>query len=113
MKAHKIDLTDYSTDQLNEKGEPMPVKVVTSLVNLLFHPGMKLGGMALLEQQKLADKLLAKGEFVLLDAKDYQKLRQAMENFRGFTQMHVELVRRVLDAPEVEVEEATSPTKKE
>ena len=117
MKAHKIELAGYSIKQLDENGQPITINVVDNLVGLVLHPVLQLNGSGLLQHHKLADKLLAQPEAyaggdgqsshqILLDAQDYGRLKRAVETFKGFGRPHVELVRRVLEAPEVEVEEA-------
>lgn len=110
MKAHKINLANYDVpNPENVPGKPPnpPIKfqVADSMANLLFQPALQLNGVALLEQQKLANKFMDNGEEVLLDAQDYSKLKHAVQIFKGFARPHVELVRRVLEAPEVEVDE--------
>lgn len=104
----KIDLTDYKIKVLGPEGEiERDYDTQLSLIALLFHPELKLGFKELLDRDDLARKLrdAAKGPVLLEDA-DYRILRNSLEAFHGYTQNEVELVRRVIDAPVVKVQEA-------
>jgi len=100
----KLDLTNY---QVNgpEPGKTLPYDVKTSLITLMFNPDLRLGAHDVLAQQKLADKIASiEGEALLEDA-EYEKVKAAILQFRGYVQNDAELVRRVLEASEVQVEE--------
>jgi Uri superfamily endonuclease len=47
-----------------------------------------------------------------MEEEEYRKLRQAFETIEGFTKSDMELVRRVLEAEEIEVEESEAKEKK-
>jgi hypothetical protein len=49
---------------------------------------------------------------ILVEEDDYRKLRQAFETIQGFTKNDVELVKRVLEAEEIEVGEVDPRTQK-
>ena len=77
------------------------------MVNILYHPDLKLNGRDLLMAHKLADKIEScKKNFILLEEVDYQKLKKALDTVTGLTKQDVEFVQRVLEAVNVEVKEA-------
>ena len=117
MKARKIDLSSYETGRLTPDGEKELMSVATSLANLLFHPGLKLNGLQLLERQPISRQILGAvadvpegqpvpaGCSILLSDADYAVLKQSVMSFTGYTQEFVEMVQRVADATVVEVDE--------
>jgi len=77
-----------------------------SLANLMFGPQNHLASDGLLQRDDLARKIKdSKTEEILLEDAEYQLLASAVKGFLGYTQNEVELVKRVLDAKSVEVEE--------
>lgn len=104
----KINLKEYEIEVKLSNGESkkIPYNVRETLVSLLFHPDMKLGGRDLLIAQKLATKIEdCKEDEILLEAVDFEKLSRAFDTFKGFGRNEVELVKRILEAPDVEVTE--------
>ena len=108
----KLDLTNYTVtmkvpDKANpgeEIGVTLPYRVKDSIVNLLFIPGLKLSGIDLIKQNVLAMKIEAwKDGAILLEEEEWLKIKKAVDTYTGFDRQAVELVRRVLDAPKVEV----------
>ncbi len=99
----KVNLEPYEVDL--EPGTSVPYDVKRSLVNLLFGPHNSLDAEALLSRDDLARKIRAAQESVLLEDAEYRILEAAVRGFRGYGEHDVELVRRVLGAPAVEVEE--------
>lgn len=104
MKARKVSLAEYMVKL--KDGKDIPYNVRESLAELLCHPGRRLNGSKLLKQNLLAERILTEpGQEVLLTEEEYASLKEAAETFEGFTRTEVELVRRVMDAAEVEVQE--------
>ena len=103
----KLSLKNYKVEVMTEKGtEFIDYQVVQSLINVLFHPELQLGGMALLEQNELAGKILVNdGKEILLEDSEYAKVKQPFDIIKGFGKNDVELVRRILQAETVEVAE--------
>ena len=83
----------------------VPYQVKESLINLLFNTDQKLGAVELLKRDGVGKRILDAGADLLLEEQDYQILRQAVEAFQGFGRNEVELVKRVLEAPVVQVAE--------
>jgi predicted AlkP superfamily phosphohydrolase/phosphomutase len=91
--------------------EPKPYHVKESMVSCLLHPTLELTGRELLLRNKLATRIeeaeIVEGKgSILVEEEDYRKLRQAFETIKGFTKNDMELVRRVLEAEEIDVKEA-------
>ena len=108
----KIELQNYMVNlpSPNGKFEPKPYNVKESMVSCLLHPALKLTGRELLLRGKLATRIeeapIVEGNgHILVEEEDYRKLRQAFETIEGFTKSDMELVRRVLEAEEIDVEE--------
>ena len=106
MKAKKIDLSGYSTNQLDEAGEPVMYDVRKALVQLLFHPSLQLNAVQVLEANELADKIRIGGDTILLSQDEYAKITTAINVVTGYQEPDVEFVRRMVNAEEVEVEES-------
>ncbi|GEM_PF-1418248 len=105
----KINLDPYLVECVDEKGAvtKAPYNVRLSLVNSLFHPDQKLGAMELLNNDRLAQKIkLVEGSDILLEEEEYSRVQRAIQSIHGYTQNDVELVRRIMEAPEVPVKEA-------
>lgn len=103
----KISLKDYEVEVRTPEGvKKNNYEVTTSIVNLLFNPELKLGGTALLKQNKLAEKILnCKDSEILFEDAEYVKVKQAFDIVKGFGRNDVELVRRILEAEDVSVKE--------
>lgn len=108
----KIQLGNYMVKLPTEDGgfKPKPYNVKESMVSCLLHSALKLNGRELLLRGKLATRIeeaeIKEGNgHILVEDEDYRKLRQAFETIEGFTKSDMELVSRVLEAEEIEVEE--------
>ena len=102
----KIDLSDYTVNTLTEQGEkPFPYSVKQSIEIALYHPDLKLNFRDLLENDRVAQKIKQANGSVLLEETEYSRVKVAFENIQGFRREDVELVKRVIEAPEVEVQE--------
>ncbi|MBE9570161.1 MAG: hypothetical protein IMF11_06025 [Proteobacteria bacterium] len=108
----KIQLGNYMVQMQNPEGKlaPTPYRVKESLVSCFLHPSLRLTGRELLLRSKLATRIeeaeIKKGNgYILVEDTDYHKLKKAFETIEGFTKSDMELVRRVLEAEEVQVTE--------
>lgn len=93
----KIVVSDYIVE-----GNTYEVK--RSLIVVLFHPDRKLDAFDTLKAQKIAQKIEAAPESVLLEESEYEQLLEGIKVTRGFTRNDVELIERVLNAPEVNLD---------
>ena len=100
----KIDLTEYDAEVLTEEGtKTLPYSVKETLDIVLYHPDLKLGYRELFENDRVAQKIRASNGSVLLEESEYIRLKSALETIHGFMKKDLEMVRRVMDAPEVAV----------
>ena len=101
----KIPLENYNLKVVRDGVHTsIPYDVKASLIICLLHPVLKLGARELLIRNKIGMKIEESDSFVLLEEAEYEKLKSAIETIEGFGQNDVELVTRVLEAEEVEVE---------
>lgn len=108
MKGRKLNLKDYFVESFDEKGEKkeVPYDVKGSLISLLFNRQLNLSAQRLLDMDDLGRKIRdCKDEEILLEEDDYLKIKQAVDAFNNYGERDIELVRRVSNAPQVEVEE--------
>lgn len=83
----------------------MPYEVKSSLIELLFSRELHLSGPELLERDDLARKVRDCDGVLLLEEPEWQKLKSSVESTTGFGRPDVELVRRIMNAKDVPVEE--------
>ena len=102
----KIDLSDYTIDMPTEQGlKPYPYSVKQSIELAMYHPDLRLNYKDLMDHDRIAQKIKQADGFVLLEESEYGRVRLAFESIKGFRKEDVELVRRVMDAQEVDVKE--------
>ena len=108
----KLNLEDYMVTGKVRGGDGNPVDVTApyhvkdSILNLMFIRDLQLSGAELVKQNVLAMKLeQCKDSEILLEDEEYQRIKKAIDTFRGFSRNDVELVRRVNEAEKVEVEQ--------
>jgi len=99
----KFDVSEYEVTM--EKGKTMPYRVKDSAVTVLFNPDRKLTAVDLLRTNTLAQRIMEAEGHVLLEEADYTELKKACETVRGYGKEDVEFVRRILEAPEINVVE--------
>jgi len=109
----KLNLTDYTVkmkvpDNMNPGQQieaKFPYHVKDSILNLMFIRELQLNGAELVKQNVLAMKIeQCKSEDILLEDEEWQRLKKAVDVFKGFNRNDVELVTRINDAGVVEVE---------
>jgi len=108
----KLNLNDYmvkvkAPDQMNPgqkiEGE-FPYHFKDSILNLLFNPALQLNSAELVKQNVLAMKLeQCKEDEILLEDEEYNRIKKAVDTFKGFGRNDVELVTRINEAEVVEV----------
>jgi len=105
MIMKKINLQNYPITISSPEGEKtISFEVRKSIIELLFIPALKLNAMALMNQNKLAEKIKdAPEDFMLLEEEEYRTIQKSFTLFEGFDKHSVELVKRVLNAETVEV----------
>jgi hypothetical protein len=104
----RIELASYKVSETGAPdAEEHDYDVRWSLGEVLLARDQGLTARQLLENHDLFRKLRDHPQdTILLEEAEYQRLRQAVEQITGYSRFDVEMVRRVLEAPEVEVQEA-------
>lgn len=104
----QINLANYSVRLRDEAGEykDVPYEVKDALVEILFARSLGLSGAEILERDDLAHKIIdcVDGK-VLLEEDEWSKFVTAINTIKGLGRTDVELVRRITEAPKIEVEE--------
>lgn len=103
----KLDLRSYKlVNALDPDAEPDDYDVRNTLGEVLLAADLNLNASQLLANHDLFRKLRDHPEdIILLEEIEWGRLVAAFETVTGFSKNDVELVQRVLKAPEVEVQE--------
>jgi len=108
----KLNLKDYMVTGKVKGGDgklvdiTVPYHVKDSILNLMFTRELQLSGAELVRQNILAMKLEnCKEDDIMLEEEEYQRIKRAVDAFRGFNRNDVELVTRINDAPAKENKE--------
>jgi hypothetical protein len=102
----KVDLSPYQVQVRDAAGQEKEedYDVPGSLRTVLLHPQLQLTSDALLAHFDVVQKIEASDGTLLLEEAEYQIVMQALAQIRGFQGNDVPFVRRLKEAPEVEVE---------
>ena len=106
-KNYTVDVKEPGTNKLI----PLPYEVKELLVGVLMHPSLQIAGAELYKRMPIADKIKKADGEVLLEEEEYAKLLDAVNRIQGFGMNDSELVRRVIEAKEIPVEESKTPDK--
>ena len=108
----KLNLKDYMVTGKVKGGDgklvdiTVPYHVKDSILNLMFTRELQLSGAELVRQNILAMKLEnCKEDDIRLEEEEYQRIKRAVDAFRGFNRNDVEIVMRINDAPTIEIKE--------
>lgn len=106
----RIDLSPFTVVRFGPKGnEEVPYELRDSLVSVLFAEEQHLSAVNALKNDKIANKILdCPEDSLLLEEVEYDALRSGLDATKGFSRQDVELIRRIIDAPQVEVTEKPS-----
>jgi len=107
MKMKKINLRNYSVKGIDADGKDveLPYDVKESISMVIFSPTLKLDGRSLLKRGKLAEKIEAAKDEILLEDADYTIVQTSFAQVTGYGKNDLELVKRVLEAEDIEVKE--------
>ena len=77
----KLNLEKYTVSARDAKGvdQLIPYDFKESLIQLMFHPNLKLSGKALLETNIIVEKIMNADKSILLEEADYQKIKNAID----------------------------------
>jgi len=103
----KLELKPYEVKVRNIKGnlETHPYDFKDAIIGLMFHPDLKLSGTELLKTNILAEKIMEAKKEIFLEEEEYNRVKRSVDSFKGFSKNEVELVKRVLECPKIDVKE--------
>lgn len=101
LKHYTVQIRNLETGKL----ETQPYDFKDAIINLMFHPNLRLQSTALLETNILAEKILKADKEIILEEEEYNKIKNAIDSFEGFTRGEVELVKRVSECPQINIKE--------
>jgi len=82
----------------------IPYHFKDSVLNLMFIRDLQLSGAELVKQNVLAMKLeTCKDDEIILEEEEYNRIKKAIDTYRGFTRDDIELVTRINEAEVVEI----------
>ena len=106
----KLDLKRYATHRQNDDRETVQFDVRGSAIELLFVDG-HLAPVERMNREALARRIENEpGDTLLLENADWDRLHEALALADMPGREFSEFVRRILDAPTVQVEERFRPT---
>jgi hypothetical protein len=83
----------------------LPYAVKDSILNLMFIKELQLTSAELVRQNMLAMKIEScKDSDILLEEEEWNRIKKAVNTFKGFARDDIELVARILDAEEIKKE---------
>jgi len=112
-RGHKLIIKDYTfpvaykkkDGSIEEKEEPY--KIREALGNIMLSPSLKHQGYRFHTVSKVVDKIEAcKKDVIVLDAKDFDIVKESFDKFEGYGKHDKELINRVYEAEEVELKES-------
>ena len=96
-------VANQETNTVETKDVPYNVK--QSIAGLLFHPDLRLTMRDALSRKSLADSIEnCKEDFILVLLDDFKKIKESFEKVQGFGKNDIELLERIENASEVEVD---------
>lgn len=104
MKQLNLKPYDFGYDGQEGKKESISIIVQDELSDLILNIQLQLNGPALLENHKVSTKIKEETkDYILLEETEYQVLVNSLTTIKGFSEARVELVRRVLEAEDYDV----------
>lgn len=105
VEAESFDALAMEEVSKPDSQDEVDYLVRDSIVEILFHPNLQLGGKQLLDQNILALKIEKwPDNDLLLEEDEYNKVKAGVEALRGLGRHDVEFISRILNAPTVEVQ---------
>lgn len=102
----EIDLRPYDVTVNTPQGEQkVPFNVRGSIEAVLTSGDLRLNGTGLLRNGKISDRIISgTGDISLVEEADYAVLKAACDTVQGFNKNDTEFLRRIFEAPTVEVQ---------
>lgn len=106
----KINMSLLNVKLVGQDGVEVEVRYALkeSMVEMLFHPLLKLNSFNLLRNEELAKKIINSGNELLIEDEEYERMKSALETIEGLRKNDLGMVHRILDAETVQVETKTS-----
>lgn len=105
----RINLEDYMEtirDEESGKGVEVPYPVRNSMIELLLSRDLGLSAREALDREDLARRIRdCPDGTILLEEDERAKLVAAVDTIKGWSRTDIQFLHRIIDAPEVEVEE--------
>ena len=103
----KLNLENYEFSFRNAQGEleTQLYDFKDAIINLMFHPDLKLSRSENLKADILAEKIMEADKEIILEEEEYNRIFQAVDSFNGFGKNEVELVKRVTECPKIDIKE--------
>ena len=111
MTAYKLNLKSYKVTRSIAEGNRVVEKEVDYDVrdvmsNVMCHPSLEHKGFRFHTVAKLADRISGcKDNHLVLDLTDYDIIKSCFDGFKGFSRNDAQMVARVYDIEEIQVEE--------
>lgn len=104
----KIDISSYPIQLKAPSGEKIDIQydMKEMLVGLLLHTSLGLTGQEIYKRTPIADKIKNADGEVLLEEDEYAKILGAVNTVKGFGMNDGVMIKRIIDAKEVAVEES-------
>ncbi len=101
-----LEIGNYMVEVRGQDGcTQTPYDMKRSIITVLFHPELRLKAQDLLERDKLARKIdECKEDSILLEEAEYGRIKSAVESVSGYSKDDVTFVKRIMEAPQVEVQ---------
>jgi hypothetical protein len=104
LKPYKVELPTRQPDgSIEAVSQDYDVKDV--IVGIMFSRDLQLSARETLDRDPLCRRILDAEDSILLESADYDLVKKAVETIKGYSRNDVQMIRRILEAPEVEVEE--------
>ena len=103
----KLDLTQYITHRQDDEGKAISFDVRSSAIELLFVNG-RLQPLERMKRETLAQRIESEeGNTILLEDADWDKMNEGLAKVDMPGREFNEFVRRIIEAPTVQVKEKT------
>ena len=110
IKGRKIQISSYKIDLVTVAGggtgRKQDYNVKESIINVITAPEQKHKGFTHLEYMEISKKIMdCQEDYIILSEEEYQKIYRAFDNFSGYSRFDGELLERIKNAEQVELEE--------
>ncbi len=104
MKSINLAKYKFEATLPDGKKQHVDVDVKNMLVDIIFHPELKLSAKDVVDRAKLADKIEAcKATDVKVEEAEYAILKNSVDGIRGFGKIHLQFIQRIYDAKDVKI----------